>query len=106
MTLEKRYLIGYDTVEKIIYSVLFVLIGLFVFANAELDPLPLSYLLDWQFFVPCIVYAGLVMLVVMGFSELLKLFIKKQIVMIGLSILVGSIAGLKVVDLVAKWFLS
>ncbi len=91
-----------NNVEQVIYFCLFIVVGLFIFTANDAS-LPLTSFLDWQYWVPCMIYSSFVTLLTFGFSSALKTLMRKKLIVLSLSVCVGTILGLKSLFALTNW---
>lgn len=92
----------FSKLEKITYTTTFVLTALFIFIADDKNA-PITRFFQWQYWLPSTLYAGFVMMIIIGFSLLLKTFIRKRVLVLGLSISIGFLLGLKSLLVVTNW---
>ena len=91
-----------NSVEQVIYFCLFITVGLFIFIANDAT-LPLAKILHWQYWVPCMIYSSFVTLFVFGVSQVLKTFMQKKLIVLSLSVCVGTLLGLKSLFALTNW---
>lgn len=91
--------------EWFVYSITFLLVAAYIFRSDD-ENLSFTKLTTWNYGVPVVIYSLLVMLFIFGFSQLLKTFIRKKAVVLGLSISIGLILGLKSLLVVTQWIFN
>lgn len=92
----------FNKLEKITYTTTFVLTALFIFIAND-KSVPITDFFQWQYWLPSTLSAGFVLLIIVGFSLLLKTFIRKRALVLGLSISIGFLLGLKSLLVVTNW---
>lgn len=92
-----------NSVEPVVYLCLFMIVGLYIFVANDAS-LPLSKILDWQYGLPCMIYSSFVTLFIFGVSEILKTFTRKKIIILSVSVCVGTLLGLRCLFALTNWF--
>lgn len=91
--------------EWAIYLMVYLLVVAFIFRSND-ENLSFTELITWNYGLPVLLYSTFVMLFILGFSQVLKTFIRKKAVVLGLSISIGLILGLKSLLVVTHWIFN
>lgn len=91
--------------EWAIYLMVYLLVVAFIFRSND-ENLSFTELITWNYGLTVLLYSTFVMLFILGFSQVLKTFIRKKAVVLGLSISIGLILGLRSLLVVTHWIFN
>jgi len=92
-------------IEWVVYGITYLFLSLLIFKLDD-DTQPLIKLLHWQYTIPVALYAGLVVLGIMGLSQLLKFIFRKPATTFAVAIVAGTIFGLKAILSLTNWIFN